>query len=466
MSNLWVTTDELDDYADNEYAYEAVKTASQILWSLSGRKYGGSITVTEKYVCASRAYRLGQSAKNYTPELVDGQVYNIPFDEFDDYAEMTTDGMSPSSRLRLRGRPVTQVHSVRDRTGKIVNPSRYYLVDHSTLQARSGVPWTPCNIEVTYTYGSPAPAAGRAAARVLAMEFIKLWSGSDDCALPQRITSVSRQGVSYTILDNQDFIDDMRTGLYVVDLFLKSANPDKARAKSRVFSPDLPRGRRSVPKPPKLAVSNLDMFITGDAGATLEVNIDSINADFLVTDDTWVPYIKISNWSGLATKDLESTSVSINTVVTDITKTITHKQLDDNFATLTTSTAHGFQVGDLAVITGIDATFNGTYYITSVPSTTTFMYARAEVNRVDDVSYTADTGTVVVTNETRDTLTLTIGYTEAYDYVGFMDPGTWDLYASRPDPSDPDVTETVYITSGNLSLRLASNPVPTYTLGG
>ena len=466
MSNLWVTTDELDDYADNEYAYEAVKTASQILWSLSGRKYGGSITVTEKYVCASRAYRLGQSAKNYTPELVNGQVYNIPFDEFDDYAEMTTDGMSPSSRLRLRGRPVTQVHSVRDRTGKIVNPSRYYLVDHSTLQARSGVPWTPCNIEVTYTYGSPAPAAGRAAARVLATEFIKLWSGSDDCALPQRITSVSRQGVSYTILDNQDFIDDMRTGLYVVDLFLKSANPDKARTKSRVFSPDLPRGRRSVPKPLKLAASNLDMYITGNEGATLEVNIDSINADFLVTDDTWVPYIKISNWSGLATKDLESTSVSINTVVTDITKTITHKQLDDNFATLTTSTAHGFQVGDLAVVTDIDATFNGTYYITSIPSTTTFTYARAEVNRVDDVSYTADTGTVVVTNEARDTLTLTIGYTEAYDYVGFMDPGTWDLYASRPDVSDPDVTETVYITSGNLSLRLASNPVPTYTLGG
>jgi hypothetical protein len=466
VSNLWVTTDELDDYADNEYAYEAVKTASQILWSLSGRKYGGSITVTEKYVCASRAYRLGQSSKNYTPELVDGQVYNIPFDEFDDYAEMTTDGMSPSSRLRLRGRPVTQVHSVRDRTGKIVNPSRYYLVDHSTLQARSGVPWTPCNIEVTYTYGSPAPAAGRAAARVLATEFIKLWSGSDDCALPQRITSVSRQGVSYTILDNQDFIDDMRTGLYVVDLFLKSANPDKARAKARVFSTDIPRARRQVPKPLKLAASSLDMYVTGDEGAILEVNIDSINAAFLVTDDTWVPYLKISNWSGLASKDLESTSVSINTIVTDITKSVTYKQLTDNVATLTTSTSHGFIVGDLVTVSGINATFNGSYYITEVPTTTTFVYARAEADRVDDVTLTADTGTAVVTNESRDTLTLTVGYDEAYNYAGFSDPGTWDLYASRPDVSDPDAVETVYIASGNLALRLASNPVPTYTLGG
>ena len=206
MSNLWVTVDELDKYSDHEYAYEAVKVASQLLWSMSGRKFNGVTTVTEKYVCASRAYRLGASARNYTPELVGGEMYNIPFDEFDDYAELTTDGMSPSTRLRLRGTPVVAIHSVRNRTGSIVDPANYYLVDHSTLQARQGTSWAPCNIEVTYSYGSPPNAAGKAAARVLATEFIKLWSGDDDCALPQRITAISRQGVSYTVLDNQDFI--------------------------------------------------------------------------------------------------------------------------------------------------------------------------------------------------------------------------------------------------------------------
>ena len=461
MSNLWLGVEELDDYADSEYAYEAVKTASQLLWSLSGRKYSGITTVTEKYICASRAYRLGQSSKNYTAELVQGQVYNIPFDEFDDYAEMTTDGMSPSSRLRLRGRPVQQVHSVRDRTGQIVSPSRYYLVDHSTLQARSGVPWTPCNIEVTYSYGSPAPALGRAAARVLATEFVKLWNG-DECDLPSRVTSVARQGVSYTILDNQDFIDDMRTGLYVVDLFLKSVNPDKARAKSRVFSVDVPRARRMVAKPPVLPVSSLDMFVTGTEGGTLDISIDYINAGFLVSDPTWVPYLKINNYSSTSSLELESSSVSINSITNDITKNITHKQLIDNFATITTSTAHGFVVGDLVTIAGINATFNGSYYITEVPSTTTFIYGRDEDERVDDVAYGADTGTATVTNESHDTLTLTVTYDEAYNYVGFLDPGTWDLYATRPVGG---TTETVYITSGNLTLRLANNPVPTYTIG-
>ena len=453
MSNLWVSVEELDIYADHEYAYEAVKVASQLLWSMSGRKYGGINTVTEKYVCASRAYRLGASARNYTPELVGGDMYNIPFDEFDDYAELTTDGMSPSTRLRLRGRPVVKIDAVRDRAGSIVDPSNYYLVDHSTLQARSGTAWAPCNIEVTYTYGSPPPASGKAAARTLATEFIKLWSGNDDCALPQRITAISRQGVSYTVLDNQDFIDELRTGLYVVDLFLKSSNPDKARAKARVFSPDLPRARRHVPKPLSLAPSVLDMVITGNDGGTLDVNIDYINAAFLVTDDTWVPTLKIGNYSGTKTSDLGSGAVSINTITNDISKSVSHKQLADNMVIITTSTAHGFSVGDYVTISGINATFNGSYYISDVPTTTTFMYAKVASN----VAYGADTGTALVTNESRDTLTLSVTYADAYAYAGFVDPGTWDLYAVRG-------AETVYIASGNLSLRLGAVPTPTYTL--
>ena len=453
MSNLWVNVEELDVYADHEYAYEAVKVASQLLWSMSGRKYGGINTVTEKYVCASRAYRLGASARNYTPELVGGDMYNIPFDEFDDYAELTTDGMSPSTRLRLRGRPVIKIDSVRDRTGKIVDPSNYYLVDHSTLQARSGTSWAPCNIEVTYTYGSPPPASGKAAARVLATEFIKLWSGNDDCALPQRITAISRQGISYTVLDNQDFIDELRTGLYVVDLFLKSSNPDKARAKARVFSPDVPRARRHVAKPLSLAPSVLDMVITGKDGGTLDVNIDYINAAFLATDDSWVPTLKIGNYSGSKTRELGSGAVSINTIVTDISKSVSYKQLADNMVTITTSTAHGFSVGDYVTISGINVTFNGSYYISDVPTTTTFMYAKV----ADDVALSADTGVALVTNESRDTLTLSVAYTDAYAYAGFVDPGTWDLYAARGD-------ETVYIASGNLSLRFGTATTPTYTL--
>ena len=281
--------------------------------------------------------------------------------------------------------------------------------------------------------------------------------------LPQRVTSVSRQGVNYTILDNQDFVEEMRTGLYVVDLFLKSVNPDKARAKARVFSPDVPRARRMVPKPLPLGQSVLDMYITGQEGGVLDVNLDYINAGFLASDDTWVPTLKIANYTGTKSKELANSAVQFNDpIVTDVTKNVSFRELTDGIVTITTSTAHGFVAGDLVTIAGINSTFNGSYYIVDVPSSDTFTYAR---QGYDDVPYGADTGTATVSNESRDSITLTGSYDDAYAYVGFVDPGTWDLYASRPDPLDETATETIYIASGNLALRLGKEVIPTYTLG-
>lgn len=66
--------------------------------------------------------------------------------------------------------------------------------------------------------------------------------------------------------------------------------------------------------------------------------------------------------------------------VTVSTKTISNKALTSNFATITTSTAHGFVAGDAVTITGVDATFNGTYFIKSVPSATTFKFYKNAAN--------------------------------------------------------------------------------------
>lgn len=63
-----------------------------------------------------------------------------------------------------------------------------------------------------------------------------------------------------------------------------------------------------------------------------------------------------------------------------ITRTITNKALTNNVATLTTGAAHNITVGAKAVITGVDATFNGTYHVTAVPSPTTFRYAKTATN--------------------------------------------------------------------------------------
>lgn len=74
---------------------------------------------------------------------------------------------------------------------------------------------------------------------------------------------------------------------------------------------------------------------------------------------------------------------------TGTAKTISNKALTSNVATLTTSTAHGFSVGQQVIVAGVDATFNGTYTITVVGSPTTFSYAKTAA----DVTSTTATGT-------------------------------------------------------------------------
>jgi len=70
----------------------------------------------------------------------------------------------------------------------------------------------------------------------------------------------------------------------------------------------------------------------------------------------------------------------VDKIYPSITVSITNKALTSDVATLTTSVAHGLTVGMTIAITGVDATFNGSYRITGVPTTTTFTYAKVASN--------------------------------------------------------------------------------------
>ena len=67
------------------------------------------------------------------------------------------------------------------------------------------------------------------------------------------------------------------------------------------------------------------------------------------------------------------------------TFSINNKALTTNVATLTTTAAHGLAIGMEVDISGVDATFNGTYRVKAVPTTTTFTYDKTAA----DVSSTA-----------------------------------------------------------------------------
>jgi hypothetical protein len=324
-NNFWIQPEELGDYSYTEFTEEAVHTASYLLWAMSGRKYTGETTVTERYTCTLRNNRIGPSTKTNSPVLFGGDVYNIPSGDYDEYSELTSDGMSPDSRIRLRGRPVTKIHAIRNRLGSIIDPSNYYLVDHSTIHVKAGTPWTPCNTEVTYSYGTPVPAVGKMAARTLAIEFIKLWSDDDTCQLPQRVTSVSRQGVSYTILDNQEFIEELRTGLYVIDLFLKTVNPDNARRKSKVFSPDQPRARRYSPKALVLT-ADADFDLALVKGASASWTSAGLDVDLSNFQEDWDPLVQINSYSGVRSSNLDSSDITLSSNNTVLSFTVPYSK--------------------------------------------------------------------------------------------------------------------------------------------
>jgi hypothetical protein len=236
MSNgLWITAAELpDDLAGTEFADEACESASFLLWGMSGRKFSGVYTVTERYLIQERTL----DERYY---LAPGVGYAVPAS-----IHLISSIFVKHDTIRLRGTPTTEVVEIRAvATGEVVPADYYDLWDHTTIKFHSRIPG---DLDITYTYGVLPPAAGRMAARDLATQFAMLWGGrEDECSLPSRVTNVNRQGVSWVLLDQQDFINELRTGIYAVDLFLKTVNPDRARARTKVFSPDIPRGKRKTP---------------------------------------------------------------------------------------------------------------------------------------------------------------------------------------------------------------------------
>ncbi len=310
MPHLWVTPEDLGDNSGSPFAYEACQTATYILWALSGRKYNGAQTVTEHYECPCRQL-YGVSSSTVLPDIVNGNIVNRRFSGAD------CGCLGDHSRVRLRGRPVQSVSEVIS-AGSVLTQADYRIVNKSVLEGVSSTSFDPCDVTITYTFGARPPAAGSRAARYLADQLVKSWSG-DECELPDRVTSVSRQGVSYTILDNQDFLADMRTGVYAVDLFIKATNPDNARKPSRVFSPDLPRAKQVTTAYVGMATPELgpdDLTITPGMAATWVVDLNAAQGDML-DGVTWQPLIQVSSWNGAVLYEVGAGRVSIvNDVMT------------------------------------------------------------------------------------------------------------------------------------------------------
>jgi hypothetical protein len=165
----------------------------------------------------------------------------IPLDNYPvtGIIEVKIDGVViPPDEYELRnGRTV-----VRLRTSASANPTERW--GWPTSQVGDLPDTENGTFSITYTYGQDPGDGGRLAAVKLA-EYLVLPSFGGVTDFPTRVTDVTRQGISAKVTDAIDLLNKGTTGIYAVDLWLKSVNPSDARRQSVAWSPDRGRPRRA-----------------------------------------------------------------------------------------------------------------------------------------------------------------------------------------------------------------------------
>lgn len=138
--------------------------------------------------------------------------------------------------------------------GVVLDAGSWVIVGGQTLVRTDGKVFPQCQdlsvaddqpgtCKVTYTRGVAPPQSGVQAAISLAVEWAKLpdvgyITGADlECRLPQRLQTITRQGVTATVADNIAIIKDGGTGLTDVDLFIRAVNPYGVRSGGVVVTP-------------------------------------------------------------------------------------------------------------------------------------------------------------------------------------------------------------------------------------
>jgi hypothetical protein len=175
-------------------------------------------------------------------------------------------GCGSESYVRLAGYPVQRIIEVKI-GGEILDPSEYRLDERRNLIRLADTSTTPptdrlwpvCQdltlddtepgtFSIVYEWGMAPPELGKQAAAQLAVELWRAAPGNQgDCRLPNKVTQIVRQGITMDrVVGMADMLRSGATGLQLVDAFIALVNPQKARMRSAVFTPDVPRFGRQV----------------------------------------------------------------------------------------------------------------------------------------------------------------------------------------------------------------------------
>lgn len=249
------------DTFSSELQASAKTYARLVLWAATGRRFGlCSVTVRPcgRYCSGNDGgggingyYWNGEGF--FVPYLFNGAWRNC-------WCGFGAGCMScqPDCQVYLDG-PVSSITNV-TQDGQVIDPSTY-RVDNGTWLVRThdasdndcwilkqdynkGI--TAANtLQVSYMKGIPVPPALVAAGGELACEWAKACQGQP-CRLPQRVTSISRQGVTVSLADVDALLMNNLTGIPTVDNIIHAFNPYHIQSRMQVVSPDIPIDRKTT----------------------------------------------------------------------------------------------------------------------------------------------------------------------------------------------------------------------------
>lgn len=199
---------------------------SDILWAASGRRWR-NVQATETVTLDPTCNPCGNSS------------WMIPDRWGYGWALLPSPGRP--DRVRLPRPDVTSITTVTLGGSSFTD----YRLRGSWAIRTDGCGWPLANTTlITYEFGRLIDDAANLAAILLGTELGKAMAGKS-CGLPARVTSVTRQGVSFDALESLEVLKEGLTGLHAVDLWLQNINPHRVGQNATIWSPDLTEARRA-----------------------------------------------------------------------------------------------------------------------------------------------------------------------------------------------------------------------------
>lgn len=239
----------------SDYTPELQTTAAEfgalVMWAATGRRYG----LCERTVrpCGRQCQSCGGGAGyfwsdgTWLPYIFNGEWRNC----FGGCGAGCCT-CEPWCQVYLPA-PVASIPATGISQDGAVVPDTAWRVDNGQWLVRTdGECWPYCQdynadsgtgvFTVTYYQGLPVPGAVSRAAGELACEYAKACVGAE-CRLPSRVQSLTRQGMTVSMVDVDMLLEKGLTGITTVDQVIRALNPYGLTSRMKISSPDLPVSR-------------------------------------------------------------------------------------------------------------------------------------------------------------------------------------------------------------------------------